>query len=191
MPGLTQLYINGNYGPSSSGETFEVHNPFSGQVVGTAASASSADGKAAVDAAAKAFKTWEYSSPNDRRDIFLRAATLLESDKYRAKVAQCMAEEVAAPLYWSLFNIMGSANLLRTQAGMVERLKGEIFPSGTVPGAQVISQRRAMGVVCVLRFSNLWFRSLSLTDFCFSSAFVSPLGTHRSHSLSGRSRLLL
>ncbi|KAF8189363.1 Aldehyde/histidinol dehydrogenase [Pholiota molesta] len=169
MPGLTQLYINGNYGPSSSGETFEIHNPFSGQVVGTAASASSADGKAAVDAAAKAFKTWEHSSPNDRRDIFLRAATLLESDKYRAKVAQCMAEEVAAPLYWSMFNIMGSANLLRTQAGMVERLKGEIFPSGTVPGAQVISQRRAMGVVfCIAP----WNAPITLTVRAIASPLI-------------------
>ncbi|KAF9476799.1 aldehyde dehydrogenase [Pholiota conissans] len=169
MTQTTQLYINGNYVPSSSGETFEVLNPFSGQVVGKAASASSADGKAAVDAAAKAFKTWEYSSHNDRRDVLLRAANLLESEKYRNKIVQCMAEEVAAPLYWSMFNVMGSANLLRTQAGVVERLKGEIFPSGTVPGAQVISQRRAMGVIfCIAP----WNAPITLTVRAIASPLI-------------------
>nr|BAV14023.1 aldehyde dehydrogenase [Pholiota microspora] len=169
MTTSTQLYINGNYVPSSSGDTFEVLNPFSGQVVGKAASASSEDGKAAVDAAAKAFKTWEHTSHNDRRDIFLRAAVLLESEKYRARVVQCMAEEVAAPLYWSLFNVIGSANLLRTQASMVERLKGEIFPSGTVPGATVISQRRAMGVIfCIAP----WNAPITLTVRAVASPLI-------------------
>lgn len=147
MTPLTQLYINGNYVPSSSGETFEVRNPFSGEVVGISASAASADGKAAVDAAQQAFKTWEYTSHNERRDIFLRAADLLASDKYRAKITQTMGEEAAAAAYWAMTNVIGSTGLFRTQAGMVERLKGEVFPSGTVPGAQVISERRAMGVV--------------------------------------------
>ncbi len=147
MAPLTQLYINGNYVPSSSGETFEVRNPFSGEVVGISASAGSADGKAAVDAAQQAFKTWENTSHNDRRDIFLRAAELLGSDKYRAKIIQTMGEEAAAPAYWAMTNVIGSTGLFRTQAGMVERLKGEVFPSGTLPGAQLISERRAMGVV--------------------------------------------
>lgn len=147
MPPLTQLYINGNYVPSSTGDSFEVRHPFSGELVGTAASASSADAKAAVEAAQQAFTTWEHSTPNERRDIFLRAAELITSEKYRTKVAKCVAEEAAAPSYWGPFNIMGSVSTLRTQAGMLERLKGEVFPSGTVPGAQVISQRRAMGVM--------------------------------------------
>ncbi|KJA18786.1 hypothetical protein HYPSUDRAFT_144516 [Hypholoma sublateritium FD-334 SS-4] len=169
MAPLTQLYINGNYVPSSSGETFEVRNPFSGDVVGISASAASADCKAAVDAAQQAFKTWEYTSHNDRRDIFLRAADLLSSDKYRAKITQTMAEEAAAAAYWSMTNVIGSTGLFRTQAGMVERLKGEIFPSGTLPGAQVISERRPMGVVfCIAP----WNAPITLTVRAIASPLI-------------------
>ncbi len=64
------------------------------------------------------------------RDIFLRAAELLGSDKYRAKIIQTMGEEAAAPAYWAMTNVIGSTGLFRTQAGMVERLKGEVFRRG-------------------------------------------------------------
>ncbi|KAF8962311.1 Aldehyde/histidinol dehydrogenase [Flammula alnicola] len=147
MAPLTKLYIDGKFVPSSTGETFEVRNPHSGQVVGISSSASSADCKAAVHAAAKAFKAWEHSNLNDRRDVLLRAADLLASEEYRTKVLEAITEETAGASYWGTFNVMGSINFLRSQAGTVEKLKGEIFPSGTVPGAQAISQRRAMGVI--------------------------------------------
>ncbi|KDR72513.1 hypothetical protein GALMADRAFT_252630 [Galerina marginata CBS 339.88] len=147
MPPLTQLYINGRFVPSSTGETFEVRNPYSGEVVGLSSSASSADCKAAIDAASEAFKTWEHSTLNQRRDILLKAADLIQSDKYRTKVGQSIQEETAAATYWGNFNWALTSNFLRTQAGTIDQLRGEIYPSGSVPGAQVITQRRAMGVI--------------------------------------------
>jgi len=146
---FTQLYINGKFVPSTTGETFNVYNPHSGVHVGTAASASGLDCASAIEAAAEAFKTWENSNLNDRRDILLRAADLVVSDKYRVKIVESTQEETAAAAYWAKFNWAGARNFLRTHAGTVDRLRGEIYPSSTVPGAQVISQRRAQGVVYV------------------------------------------
>jgi acyl-CoA reductase-like NAD-dependent aldehyde dehydrogenase len=144
---FTQLYINGKFVPSITGETFEVYNPHSGVHVGTAASASSLDCASAIEAASEAFKFWENSNLNDRRDILLRAAELVSSDKYRVKIVESTQQETAAAPYWANFNWAGARNFLRTHAGTVDRLRGEIYPSSTVPGAQVISQRRAQGVV--------------------------------------------
>ncbi|EDR01973.1 uncharacterized protein LACBIDRAFT_175070 [Laccaria bicolor S238N-H82] len=147
MAPFTPLYIDGDAVQASNGESFEVRNPYSGQVVGTAASASSVDCVTAIEAAGRAFKIWEHSSPNTRRDIFLRAAELLSGDKYKSKITEAIKEETAGADYWGAFNSAIAINFLRTQAGLVDRLKGEIYPSGSVPGAQVIAQRRAMGVI--------------------------------------------
>jgi acyl-CoA reductase-like NAD-dependent aldehyde dehydrogenase len=84
---------------------------------------------------------------NERRDVLLKAAELILLDKYRTKIADAVQEETAAGKLWATFTSVPQANFLRTQAGTVDQLRGEIFPSGSVPGAQVIAQRRAMGVV--------------------------------------------
>jgi acyl-CoA reductase-like NAD-dependent aldehyde dehydrogenase len=149
MPPFTPLYIGGQKTSSSEGSTYEVRNPFSGQVVGVSASASSGDCKAAIESAAHAFKTWESTSPSERRDIFLRAADLIALDVYREKIKQAIQEETACVDYWCNYNWAGAANYLRVISGFVNELRGGTFPSGTVPGARVETHRRAMGVMFV------------------------------------------
>ena len=148
-PPLTKLYINGQWVPSSTGETFEVRNPYSGEVVGLSSSASSQDCKAAVEASAEALKTWQHTPLTVRRDIFLKAAQILQGEKYKTKIEQAIQEETAAAEYWATFNWAAPINTLKTQAGSLALLNGEFYPSGSVPGAQVIARRRPMGVVYV------------------------------------------
>ncbi len=78
---FTPLFIDGEWRPASNGATFDISNPATGKVVGTSASASAEDCVTAIEAAGRAFKTWEHSHLAVRRDVFLRAADLLESAK--------------------------------------------------------------------------------------------------------------
>ncbi|RDX48153.1 aldehyde dehydrogenase [Lentinus brumalis] len=143
---FTPLYIDGQWRPASTGASFEVRNPTTGQVVGTAASASAEDCAAAVDAAARAFTTWEHTPLMVKRDVFLRAADILATDKYREKVATIPAEEVSATEDMLPFNYLAQTGFLRNYASMAMNMKGEAFPS-IVPGGRVMAQRRAFGVV--------------------------------------------
>ncbi|KAF8804740.1 aldehyde dehydrogenase [Phlegmacium glaucopus] len=143
---FTSLYIDGRNVPASDSETFEVRNPYTGLVVGTAASASSKDCTAAIEAASNAFESWERTNLNERRDIFLKAADLITADKYRTRILEAIRDETSGDAAWGTFNWRGASNFLRTQAGLAYQLRGEIYQSGTAPGAQVIAQRRAMGV---------------------------------------------
>ncbi|KAF4617002.1 hypothetical protein D9613_008507 [Agrocybe pediades] len=152
MPPFASLYINGKFVPASDGGTFEVRNPFSGEVVSESASASSADCKAAVDAAAEALKTWETSAMTTRRQIFLRAAELVKTDKYRKKILDSIQEETAAAPYWAMYNWVTAGSALITQAGLVDHLRGDTYPSSTVPGGEVLTERRPMGVMRVVSF---------------------------------------
>lgn len=51
-----KLFINNQWRPASTGQTFEVDNPATGQVIGTAALGSREDAIAALEAANRAFR---------------------------------------------------------------------------------------------------------------------------------------
>lgn len=142
----TPLFIDGEWRASSSGATYEVRNPNTGRVVGTAASATAEDCAAAVEAAARAFTTWESSPLPLRRDILLKASDLLASDENKVRVMAAVGEETSANAETHVFNILAPTNELRNFAGAIGQLKGEAFTSH-IPGGQVFCQRRPLGVV--------------------------------------------
>lgn len=147
-PPFTGLFINGQLRPASDGGLYEVHNPYTREVVGTAAAASKQDAQDAIEAATRAFQTWEQSPLSVRRDVFLKTSDLLATDAWRKKVTEALREEVSATDYMVFFNFWLGDNGLRVDAGAINQLKGETFPS-ILPGGQVTTQRRAMGVMWV------------------------------------------
>ncbi|KAF5380183.1 hypothetical protein D9615_006180 [Tricholomella constricta] len=166
---LTPLYIDGQWTRASTGSTFDVSNPASGQTVGHSASASSADCRAAISSAARAFEAWERTSHAERRAVFLRAADLVEGEKYREKIRETMQAETAAVEYWCTYNWASAANVLRTAAGFLNEMGGETLPSA-VPGAKVETHRRAMGVILSIAPWNAPFtlslRAIAIPIIC-------------------------
>ncbi|KAH0581674.1 hypothetical protein H2248_011368 [Termitomyces sp. 'cryptogamus'] len=144
MANLTPLFIGGE--PKLSVSTFDIINPVSGLVVGKSVNASREDCQAAVDAAARAFQTWEHSTIAERRGIFLKAAELLATESYKNKVMETIQSETAASLTWCTFNWTGSINNLRASTGFFGELNGQILPS-VVPGGELNVRRMAMGVI--------------------------------------------
>ncbi|KAF8056650.1 Aldehyde/histidinol dehydrogenase [Lyophyllum atratum] len=169
MAPYTPLFIDGQWVPSSTNATFDVVNPASGQVVGQSASASSGDCKAAVDAAAKAFETWEHSSLAERRAVLIKAAELVATDRYKAKITETTQTETAAMDYWCNFNWYVANNTLLTAAGLVNELGGQTLPSA-VPGAKLEVHRRAMGVILSIAPWNapftLTLRAIAIPIIC-------------------------
>ncbi|KAH9477607.1 Vanillin dehydrogenase [Psilocybe cubensis] len=185
---FTELFINGRFVPSSTGETFEVRNPYTGAVVGTSASASSEDCKDAIEAAQQALKTWENSPLAQRRDIYLKAAELIMTEKYREKIFQAIREETAGSNELVMMNVAPVAGTLRAHAGLVESLRGDVYPSLTVPGAQVVARPRAMGVIFAIAPWNapvtLALRAVSIPILCGNTAVLkSSEISPRSHSI--------
>jgi acyl-CoA reductase-like NAD-dependent aldehyde dehydrogenase len=146
MAPFTPLFIDGREVPASDNATFEVYNTSVSTVVGTSASASSADCDAAVEAAGRAFKSWEKTTPYARRDIFLKAAELAETDRWRELTQRTAQEETACSAVWA----QGSSSvgsLLRTVGSFANELTGKTFMSASIPGMQCVMEPRAMGVV--------------------------------------------
>jgi len=74
--------------------TFPVYNPATGGLIRNFSSASISDADLAISAAQKAFSSWKNVRPSKRRDIFLRAADILDSKK--PELANYLVEETGA-----------------------------------------------------------------------------------------------
>ncbi|KAF9003380.1 aldehyde dehydrogenase domain-containing protein [Cyathus striatus] len=183
MSPFTTLVINGHHVPSSDGATFEVHSPYSGNLVGTCASATKQDCEAAISAASNAFKSWEFTDLEAKRNIFLKAAQLLQTDKYRNRIADTASEETSAVKTFSNALLGPAVGMLQSAAKAIDELNDRKFPSGSVKGAEVLVQKRAFGVILAIAPWNAPFalaiRSVAHPMVCgntvvFKSSEYSP-----------------
>ncbi|KAJ7636931.1 Aldehyde/histidinol dehydrogenase [Roridomyces roridus] len=186
MVHFTPLFIDGQETPASDNATFEVFNTTKSSVVGTSASASSADCKAAVEAAGRAFKAWEKTTPWFRRDLFLKVADLVASDAWRDLIVQTTVEETGCIPGWAWGNWSLLASMLRAAASSANDLTGTTFPSST--GGQCVMERRAMGVVFAIVPWNapvaLALRAIAVPIICGNTVVLkSSEFSPRSHAL--------
>ncbi|HEV2000851.1 MAG TPA: aldehyde dehydrogenase family protein, partial [Xanthobacteraceae bacterium] len=73
----TDLWIGGKWTPSSDNSRFDVIDPATEKVIASVASASIADAKAAVDAAAAAFDGWAAKKPRERGEVLRKSYELI------------------------------------------------------------------------------------------------------------------
>ncbi|RMZ80121.1 hypothetical protein DV737_g3165, partial [Chaetothyriales sp. CBS 132003] len=121
------LFINGKYVPSSSGETITIYSPnddslFTDKVQG----ASEQDVEAAVAAAKAAFPKWRALAAHKRAAIMLKFADLLEQNSSR--LADLESRAMGQPITVARRMILGSAALWRYYAGYVGKVAGESYP---------------------------------------------------------------
>src|SRR2546421_942754 len=91
-----QLYVGGEWRDASSGSTFPVKDPATGQVLCEIADGAPEDAKAALDAAVEKQAEWGESSPNERSEILWRTFEALTE---RAdELATLMTLEMGKPL---------------------------------------------------------------------------------------------
>ncbi|KAG7292583.1 hypothetical protein NEMBOFW57_002618 [Staphylotrichum longicolle] len=134
---------------------FNVVSPASGKVVHEAGSASEADVRATVDAAADAFKTWRKALPRTRRDIFLKVAEVMERRK--EELGEYMMNETGCPRQWADFNIMTAKDLVIDVAGRVAALEGTM-PTTADEGTVLFPI--AAGNTAILKGSELCPRTM-------------------------------
>ncbi|MDQ0078537.1 succinate-semialdehyde dehydrogenase/glutarate-semialdehyde dehydrogenase [Arthrobacter oryzae] len=107
----TGLLIGGQWREASDGGTFEVHDPATGEVIVTLASATSDDAVAALDAADAAQASWARTAPRVRAEILRRAFDLVTE---RAEdFALLMTLEMGKPLAESRGEVTYGAEFLR------------------------------------------------------------------------------
>ena len=138
-------YFAGNeWRQAASKWVFEVHEPYSGKLFARVAAGTREDGRAAVDAAAKAYPAWAETTPAEKARLFLKAAEIVK--RRRSEIAEVLARETGSTISFATFQQDLVAATLQQVAGWVYLPKGEVLETNA-RGSHSIGIRRPLGVV--------------------------------------------
>ena len=143
----TQLAIAGNRRAGSEGETADVVNPATGEVVATVDCASIEDMVEACDAAAEAQVAWAQVAPRERAEVLRRCFDVMIDNK--EMLASLIVEEHGKPMADALGEIGYAAEFFRWNSEETVRMHGTVAtnPAGT---ARMIVHHVPVGVVLMV-----------------------------------------
>ncbi len=141
-------FIGGKWVSSTSSHTIENINPAdTDDVIGTVTQATREEARAAVEAAAEAFRGWRKTPAPSRGKIVARAARLMEENN--EELSQLLTREEGKTIAESRGELQRSINVADFCAGESRRLNGETIQS-ELPLNFAYTMKQPLGVVaCV------------------------------------------
>ena len=139
-----QLILNGERTQASDGQTFDVYDPSSGDVLARVAKATKADVDRAVAAARDALesKAWGGMLPAERGRIMLRIAHTLR--ERAEELATLESRDNGKPLRQARTDVQVAARYFEFFGGVADKIMGNTIPLG--PGFLDFTVREAIGV---------------------------------------------
>lgn len=125
-----------------TGESLDVLDPSTGEVLASVADASPAEAQTALDAAVAVQRSWAGTSPRDRAEILRRAFELMI--ERRESLALLMTLEMGKPLADSRGEVTYAAEFLRWFAEEAVRIDGRwsVAPDG---GSRLLTMKQPVG----------------------------------------------
>lgn len=142
----TKAYIHGEFTQSKQNKTFETFNPATGHKIADVTLCAEEELNQAVSKAREVFERGDWSSmhPNDRKKILLEWADKIEANKQELAVLESI--DSGKPISDCLEgDIPETVECLRWYAGAVDKVFGEISPSGNDVLGMVVKE--PVGVV--------------------------------------------
>ncbi|KAF5233538.1 hypothetical protein FANTH_12513 [Fusarium anthophilum] len=139
------LMINGN--ELHSEQTFDVISPSTGLIVHRCSSATLDHAGDAVRSAAESYETWRKTRPAQRREIFLKAAEVMELR--REELLVYIKDEISCSNTWGNFNVNTAIDMIRDIAGRIASVQGT-FPTTASPDSSSIVFEEPYGVVLAI-----------------------------------------
>jgi 1-pyrroline dehydrogenase len=139
-----KAFVGGEWVDSVSGETMDVINPATGEVVAAVPRCSAEDVDRAVAAAAEALPEWLDKTPKDRSELLFALADVLE--EHAEELAQLESLNVGKPLMASRDEMPFSTDNLRFFAGAARQLEGK-SAGEYIAGYTSIVRREPLGIV--------------------------------------------
>ncbi len=137
-------FIDGQWRPAESGESIAVDNPATGEVIGTVPNSGQAETRAAIDAAAKTFKSFSKTTAAARAEMLRNLHALIL--EHREELAQLLTLEQGKPLAEARGEIGMSAAYVLWFAEEARRVYGMTIPSPW-SARKLMTSRQPVGVV--------------------------------------------
>ena len=152
-----QCYIDGKWVATSVGDSIDVTNPATGEVLGSVPSLGADETRAAIEAAAAALPLWRSQTGKERSAIMMRFYSLMMENQ--EDLAVLMTAEQGKPLAESRGEIAYSASFIQWFAEEAKRVYGDVIP-GHQPDRRIVVLKQPVGVVA------------SITPWNFPSAMI-------------------
>ena len=135
----TNLWIGGKQMPSSTGRTFPVYNPATGDLLVEVADAGAVEGERALEAATEAQASWAAMPARDRAEILRRAWGLVNAR--RDDFALLMTLEMGKPLVEAYGEVTYGGEFLRWFSEEAVRINGRYSPSPSGNGRILVTKQ--------------------------------------------------
>ncbi len=143
-----QMFVDGDWRSSASGETFEASSPATGETIATLPQGDRDDARRAIDAARAAADGWARATAFERAAKMHAVGDIIESR--RDELARTLTLDQGKPLRAEAYGEVDElVEYWRMAAEDAKRLGGEL-PNSFSPGKRVMLVRRPRGVVGVI-----------------------------------------
>lgn len=144
-----RAFIDGQYCPALSGDTFECISPVDGRFLANVASTDEADANAAVAVARRTFESgiWARLAPAERKRILIRFADLILANQEELALLETL--DMGKPINDSMnIDIPATANAIRWSAEAIDKIYDEV---AATPHDQLgLITREPAGVVAAI-----------------------------------------
>lgn len=140
-------FINGKWQKSLSGETYNVINPATEEIIGKASKANKQDIELCLQSAKKGFEVWKKTSPWERSKVIRRISDLMR--KKNDVLAKWLTLEVGKPLAEASGEANGSADIFEWSSEEAKRIYGETL-QGRTEDTKIHVYYQPVGVVAAL-----------------------------------------
>ena len=159
-------FVGGEWVDSTGGETMEVLNPSTSEVIAEVARSTAEDANHAVEAAKNALPEWLETTPGERAELLFKLADLIEENA--EELAALESKNVGKPLSYARDEMPVSADNIRFFAGAARVLEGRAAGE-YMRGYTSMLRREPIGVVAGIA---PWNYPLMMAVWKFSPALA-------------------
>ena len=156
-----QCYINGEWVNATSGQTIEVDNPATGEIIASVPSLSAAEVRGAIEAADAAWGSWRKKTGKERAHVMRTWFNLMMENQ--EDLARLMTLEQGKPLAESRGEIAYAASFIEWFAEEAKRVYGDVIDH-PMPGKRIVVIKQPIGVVASITPWN--FPAAMITRKC-------------------------
>ncbi|MGB5668481.1 MAG: aldehyde dehydrogenase [Maribacter sp.] len=146
-----QLFINGEWVTSTSGETIDIISPSTEEIVARVQNGTAEEANQALKAADKAQKEWKKLPARTRAEMLYKLAAEIRANT--DFLAELLVKEQGKLLKVAKFEVAVTASFIEYACEGARRIEGDIIPSDN-PNEQIWIQKVPRGVVVAITAWN-------------------------------------
>src|SRR6201991_492917 len=123
---MAKMFVAGESVDALTGDTYEVRNPATGEIVDTVPKGNAEDARRAIDAAEAAFDEWSHTTSEERAKLLFKAAALVDAE--RKSLAELLTKEQGKPLMEAGGELEHFHHGIEFYAGLASKVGGAQVP---------------------------------------------------------------